>query len=87
MILVPVSSSNSLTEPTQTISSPSSETHRGIGLPQKRFLEKHQSLASLSQLLNFPYWMALGTHLASVLFLTRSSLISVTRMNQVETAL
>ena len=45
----------------QTISSPSSDTHKGIGLPQYLFREKHQSLASFSQLSNRFYWIDFGT--------------------------
>lgn len=66
--LVPVNSSNYLTDPTQTIYSPSSETHRGIGFPQYLFLEKHQSWESLSQLVNLFYWIDFGTHVAFMLF-------------------
>jgi len=83
----PVNSSNYLTEPTQTIYWPSSETHKGMGLPQYLFLEKHQSLASLSQLSNLFYWIVLGTQYALWLFFTKSYLKSVTFINQVETAL
>lgn len=85
--LAPVSSSNYLTEPTQTISSPSSETHKGIGLPQYLFLEKHQSCESLSQLVNLFSWIFLGTQVAFILFSRRLSLSSVTLINQVATAL
>ncbi len=70
-----------------TISRPSSEIQRGIGLPQYLFLEKHQSLASLSQLSNLFSWITFGTQVALWLFLTKSSLKSVTLMNQVDTAL
>lgn len=85
--LTPVSSSSSLTDPTQTISSPSSETHNGIGFPQYLFLEKHQSWESLSQFVNLFYWIDLGTHVAFILFYNKLSFSSVTLINQVETAL
>ena len=64
VILAPVSSSSYLIEPTHIISQPSSETQRGIGLPQNLLLEKHQSLASLSQLSNFFSWIDFGTQYA-----------------------
>jgi hypothetical protein len=32
-----------------------------MGLPQKRFREKHQSFASFSQLSNFFSWITFGT--------------------------
>lgn len=44
----PESSFSSAIEPTATISSPSSLTHIGIGVPQKRFLETAQSFAPSS---------------------------------------
>ncbi len=85
--LAPVNSSSSFLEPTQTTSSPSSETQSGMGLPQNRFLEKHQSSAPASQLLNLPYWIAFGTHFAFRLLATSWSFIEVTFMNHAETAL
>lgn len=45
LTLTPESSSSSATEPTATCSSPSSLTHMGIGVPQKRLRDTAQSLA------------------------------------------
>lgn len=50
VVSTPVSSLSSWMEPTQTISSRSSLTHRGMGVPKYRFLEMAQSCASRNQL-------------------------------------
>jgi len=61
MFSAPVRRFNSSTDPTQTISSKSSDTQSGIGLPQKRDLEKHQSLTFDSHVLKRPSYANLGT--------------------------
>lgn len=83
----PESSYNSAIEPTQTISSMSSEAQIGIGFPQNLLLEKHQSLASESQFLKRFSCTNAGTHLGSSLFFSNYCLRSVTLINQVSTAL
>lgn len=68
--------------PTQIISSKSSDTQRGIGLPQYLFLEKHQSSAFSSQLLNLFSYAKRGTHVAFLLFSIKSDFNAVTSINQ-----
>lgn len=77
----PESSSNSFTDPTTTISSPSSLIQIGIGFPHYLFLEKHQSLASSNQLWNLCSWIFFGTHLVFILLAKRSSLTLSTLIN------
>jgi hypothetical protein len=52
LALTPDSSSSCCTEPMATRSSPSSDVHSGMGVPQKRERDTFQSLASASQLWN-----------------------------------
>lgn len=61
MLSTPDNLYSSSTDPIQTTSSKSSDTQSGIGLPQNLFLEKHQSLASSSQLLNLFSYAKEGT--------------------------
>lgn len=83
----PDNSYNSFFEPTQTISSISSEAQIGIGFPQNLFLEKHQSLASANQLWNLFSYTKAGIHLAFILFSINYGLMSVTLINQVSNTL
>jgi len=81
IFLTPLNSSNSLMDSITTTSSPSSLVQIGMGLPHYLLREKHQSLASSSQLWNLCSWTFFGTHLVCKLFLHKSSLTDSTFMN------
>src|SRR3989304_4921085 len=65
-------SSSSFSEPMQIYFSHSLHCQRGIGAPQKRFLEIAQSRASESHFPNLPFLMCVGIQWIFSLFLTKS---------------
>ena len=87
MFVAPVNVISSSTEPMQTTSSKSSETQSGMGLPQQRLLEKHQSFAFYNQLWKRASYANLGTQYDFLLFTRSFSLRAVTSINQDFTAL
>jgi hypothetical protein len=74
----PLSSLSSAIEPTTTISSPSSLSHIGIGVPQKRLRLTAQSRAFSSQLWKRFSCTKPGTQYVFLLFSTSRSLIAST---------
>ena len=73
---------NSSTEPMHKTSFPSSLLHIGIGIPQKRDLERFQSLAFSSQFPNRPVPVDSGFQLIDMFSLTMLFLKEETFMNQ-----
>ena len=85
----PKSASSSAIEPYTSVRgyAGSSETHTGIGAPQKRLREIDQSRAPSSHLPKMPCLVCAGVQVISSFSSTMRSRIWVTRTNQDDTAL
>ena len=83
----PVASSSSAMDPMTRTSSPSSEAHTGMGVPQYRLREMDQSCAPSSQLWNRFSCTYEGTHRVLALFARSFSLMLSTFTKNDPTAL